>query len=420
VRPARFLLGFALLFIAIAVASACGSGGGGGSAPASDSGTDGHAVADAQGDGPAVGEAGGNDAPSDGPAVGEAGGDGPVATDGSFPLGMPITAPANQWTFVPFSDAFCGNGTSTGIGINPSSTGSRVLIYLEGGGACWSDLTCYSLMTASYFTTGYGASDFATESTSASYLAQPGGFFDRSAAANPFKDYSYVYVPYCTGDIHAGNNIATYGTNMGHHVGFANFTHYLSRVVPTFPSADRVILAGSSAGGYGALFNWSQTQQAFGSVRVDLIDDCGPFLTRDVEMMSSQGDVEATWRTQWNLPATFPAGCTGCATSMSAFYGFYASAFPNSRASILDFTQDSTLPSFWGITTAQFTAGLGELIAADVTPAQSFRAFQVAQMNHVLWFDPTLVAGADAGGVSVQQFLTAMVTDSSSWQSEGP
>ncbi|HTQ46108.1 MAG TPA: pectin acetylesterase-family hydrolase, partial [Polyangiaceae bacterium] len=233
---------------------------------------------------------------------GDAGGTDAARTDASspndsgIPLGAPITAPADQWTFVPFSNAFCGNGASTGIGINPHAGATRVLVYLEGGGACWSELTCYTTMTAAYFTTGYSAQDFATESTDTTNLAQPGGFFDRTASANPFKDYSFVYVPYCTGDIHAGNNVATYGTNMGHHVGYANMTAYLSRIVPTFPGMQRVVLAGSSAGGYGALFNWWQTQQAFGSVRVDLIDDSGTFLPRDVEMLGSMGDIEATWR----------------------------------------------------------------------------------------------------------------------------
>ena len=46
------------------------------------------------------------------------------------------------------------------------------MIYLEGGGACWSDLTCYSLMTASNFASGYSESNFTGESTSATYLAE--------------------------------------------------------------------------------------------------------------------------------------------------------------------------------------------------------------------------------------------------------
>ena len=162
----------------------------------------------------------------------------------------PIAATADVWTWEPFSDAFCGDGSTVGIGINPSSTGTRVLIYMEGGGACYDELTCYTLQTAAYFTTGYSESAFNSEATDTNYLAQSGGLFDRTSATNPFKDYSFVYVPYCTGDVHAGNNVTQLGTNTAHFVGFNNMKAFLNRLYPTFRSADRVVLAGSSAGGF--------------------------------------------------------------------------------------------------------------------------------------------------------------------------
>ena len=133
----------------------------------------------------------------------------------------PIVATADQWTWVPFPDAFCGDGSTVGIGINPSSTGTRLLIYLEGGGACYDELTCYTLQTAANFTSGYSEAAFNAEAADTGYLAKPGGFFDRTSANNPFKDYSFVYVPYCTGDVHAGNNVIQLGTNTAHFVGFA-------------------------------------------------------------------------------------------------------------------------------------------------------------------------------------------------------
>ena len=201
--------------------------------------------------------AGGNGSSTTGSTASTSGGTGGAGTGGAatggagtggmpFTPGQPITAPAGQWTWVPFGNAFCANGTTTGIGVNMSSTpDARVLFYFEGGGACWNDFTCYTIMTASYFTTGYGESDFAAESADTTYLALPGGFFDRTAAANPFKDYNYVYVPYCTGDIHGGDNIMKYtSAHVAHHVGFKNVTAYLERLVPTFPNADRVIIAG--------------------------------------------------------------------------------------------------------------------------------------------------------------------------------
>jgi hypothetical protein len=323
-------------------------------------------------------------------------------------LGQSITATDETWTWVPFDNAFCGNGSPTGIGVNLSSKSSRVLIYLEGGGACWSDITCYSFMTAANFTTGYGQSEFASDS--AGGLSQPGGFFDRTAAANPFKDYSYVFVPYCTGDIHAGNNVYAYPSGMGHHVGFANMSAYLARIVPTFPSAERVILAGSSAGGFGAAFNWWQAQQYFQSVRVDLIDDSGTVMPPDIE---NEGMGETNVRTQWNLAATLPKGCTGCADRLDALFGFYAAQFGTHRGALLSYVQDSTLPQFFGITTAAFSMGLQEEITTYFNPNAGFQYFTNPGSGHVLWFSPTLATN----GTTVQQFVTEMVTDSKSWTS---
>jgi hypothetical protein len=323
---------------------------------------------------------------TDGAAAGDGGAphDAGLGTgDSGFVPGMPITATPNQWTWVPFDNAFCANGTATGIGINPSASGTRVLIYLEGGGACWDALTCYTLQTAANFVTGYSQTNFEAESTDTTYLALPGGFFDRTASANPFQDYSYVYVPYCTGDVFSGNNVTTLGTNTAHFVGYANVAAVLSRVVPTFSTADRVVLAGSSAGGYGALHNWWQTQQAFGQIRVDMLDDSGTVLPNDI--LAEGNGAQTTQATAWNLPATSPP-CAACATNPSAIYGFYAAAFPSHRGALLSYSQDSVLPSFFGITTAQFTMGLDEDLTTEFAPNPNLQAFVVGAAGHVLLF----------------------------------
>src|SRR5262249_16882888 len=95
----------------------------------------------------------------------------------------PITAPSQTWTSVPFDDAFCGDGSATGLGVNLTAASNHVIVYLAPGGACWENTTCYVLHLAEHFTTGYGPTDFASDSTG--FLAQSGGFFDRSAAGNP-------------------------------------------------------------------------------------------------------------------------------------------------------------------------------------------------------------------------------------------
>jgi pectinacetylesterase len=324
-----------------------------------------------------------------------------------------ITAAPETWTWVPFDNAFCGNGSKTGIGVNLTSASGRLLIYLQEGGACWNAFTC-SVGLADNFTTGYGPTKFATDVADTSYLALQGGFFDRSAVANPFKDYSYVFVPYCTGDTHSGSNITSFGSLPAYFVGFRNIRAYLERLAVTFPGADRIVLAGSSAGGFGATLNWWQTAQAFPGVRVDMIDDSGAIMPNDV--LPSPNTEQDAQRVAWNLAATTPPGCTGCATAFDAIYSFDSSTFPNSRGALLSYRADSVLPLFYGISTQKFTQGLSETETQFFDPSANLRYFNASGSGHVLWFSPSL----STQSTTVLQFITLMVTDDPGWGSVTP
>jgi hypothetical protein len=320
----------------------------------------------------------------------------------------PIVAPARTWTWVPFSNAFCANGTTTGIGVNPGDVGGRLLIFMNGGGACWDELTCYTIQTASYIDSGYGAGQFASDA--ATLLS--GSLFDRTDSANPFRNDSFVFVPYCTGDVHAGSNPnAVWGPHPTRHVGFQNMAAYLVRLVPTFSGASRVILSGSSAGGFGALTNWWQTQQAFGALRVDLLDDSGPPLPAPYLTES----LEQTWRNAWNLAAATPTGCTQCATDLDAVIPFYGTAMAGHRAALLSYTQDSVIGLFFQLPGDQVEAGLAAL-AAEMAPHDIWRHFYVAGATHTILGAPDTLSD----GVSLRTFITQMVTDDPSWASVEP
>ena len=288
-----------------------------------------------------------------------------------------------------------------------------MLIYLESGGACWSDLTCYVLFSAVNFTTGYGSTAFQGDLAT---LTMAGGFFDRTSVTNPFRDYSYVYVPYCTGDAHVGSNVTQFeveGSNQQtSFLGGSNFKAYLARLVATFPKANQVVLAGSSFGGIGAVVNWGQTQNAFASARVDMIDDSGTFMPAS----EGAGFVKILGAT-WDLKAAIPAACGGClASGLAELYAYYAKAYPNDRGALLSYQQDSVLPSFYDIQESQFTAGLDGDLLTYFKPSPNLRYFvDAAEEGHVLWFTPTLTSD----GVSVQSFVSKMVSGET-WSNVGP
>lgn len=323
-------------------------------------------------------------------------------------IGGAIVAPARTWTWVPFDDAFCANGTSTGIGINPGDAGGRVFIFLNGGGACWDEQTCYTFKTATFIESGYAKEQFDRDASG--FLSQ--SFFNRQDASNPFRNDSFVFVPYCTGDVHAGSKPdAQYGTHVTRHVGLQNMAAYLRRLVPTFPGASRIILSGSSAGGFGALTNWWQTQQAFGALRVDLIDDSGPPLPAPYLTES----LEQTWRTAWNLDAAIPSGCPACADSLTAAVGFYGTRFPGHRAALLSYTQDAIIGVFFVLPGEDVEAGLGAL-ASELAPHDIWRHLYVTGAGHTMLGTPDVAQN----GVTVRTFLTQMVNDDPAWASVEP
>ncbi len=330
------------------------------------------------------------------------------ATTTSTPPGQPITTPKEQWSWVPFDNAFCANGSTTGIGANITDKSSKVVIYLMGGGACWNDLTCYGVKTAVNIESGYGEAQFESDAKNLN-----GSLFDRTDPDNPLKDASYFFVPYCTGDVHAGDNPdAVYGGKPTKHVGFANMKAFLSRIVATFPGAERVLLSGSSAGGFGAGFNWWQTQQAFGGVRVDLLDDSGPPLPSPYLSQSLEGQ----WRAAWNLNATLPEGCAECQTDLSAIFGFYAEKLPKNRAALLSYTHDQVIASYYQIPQSQVAEGLAAL-ATELDTYENTRYYYVDGNSHVLLGDP---AGVSQNGVVLKTWITQMVTDDSAWKNVKP
>jgi Pectinacetylesterase len=78
---------------------------------------------------------------------------------------------------------------------------------------------------------------------------------DFAEARNPFADYSIVYVPYCTGDVHLSNTTTEYAPGLTiQHKGYVNGTAALDHLAATFPAATEVVVAGESAGSIAAPF----------------------------------------------------------------------------------------------------------------------------------------------------------------------
>jgi hypothetical protein len=259
--------------------------------------------------------------------------------------------------------------------------------------------------TAANFTTGYGATDFTQEHVEQSPL------FSRDPAVNPYADMNFVYVPYCTGDVFSGSNVRRLDAmHTAFFVGYRNLEVYLRRLVPTFGGAGhRIWLTGVSAGGFGAAFNWERVQTAFGSTRVDLVDDSGT----PIDIPDSRW---TNFKTAWNMQ--FPTDCPDCAAGVHQLIAHYQQHFSGEtghRFAFISYDQDSVIPTFFGITTDMFRT---ELLAAttqyDGVPFM--RYFITPGMSHVV----SLQVLGQPSGTALHDWLVAMQDDTAPWASVRP
>jgi Pectinacetylesterase len=354
--------------VALAAAAGCSSSSSSNpTAPIDGGGTDGYVA----------------DAGSDTATPDEASSD--ASTDPGSDAG-PITGTTPEtWTWVPFSDSKCRDGSPTGIAVNLNPASTKVMIYMEGGGACFNQITCGANMST------FGRTEFDTWSKRT--LA---GVMSRTDAANPVKDWNIVYVPYCTGDVHSGNNPAGQVpgvTGAQAFVGYANVGLYLKRLVPTFTSATQVLLTGVSAGGFGAAANYDQVAKAFGSVPVDMLDDSGP-LMEDPYVASC---LQQSFLTMWGLDKTIAAACgascsldggSDSSSFMLAYLKHIATTYPQRKFGLMDSLDDGTITNFWGFGAANCTSFVQETADVFTAGLNDIRTQMAAQGNFGAFYFP--------------------------------
>jgi hypothetical protein len=326
-------------------------------------------------------------------------------------LGTPISAPMNQWTWVDFPDSSCDDGSPTGIGVFP--TGSKnLIVFLNGGGACWDYLTCYTLNTAVHGPFGKTQFD-----------AQSGGLntntiFDRTDTKNPVHDWNMVFIPYCTGDVHAGDNVATYKDNTGmitktyHHAGHANVLAYLKRLGATFPQLDKLVVSGSSAGGYGAAFNYDNFRAYWPQAKSYLLDDSGPTLEGD----AIPAGYKTAWYANWRLDKVLDPICGDpCKTDLSIATKLLAARYGSDRMALLSSLQDQTISGYFLLSGPAFQTEI-EMVAHDILdPTPNFHYFYVTGNTHTMLGG---ISNFTSQGVPLQMWLQQMIGDDSAWKSE--
>lgn len=148
----------------------------------------------------------------------------------------------------------------------------KVLIFLNGGGACWRAQDCDPK----------GRPAFTTDADSANDPSVRTGIFDVRNPENPVADYTMVFISYCSGDMHLGTREVDYevkgagGTTRSfavRHGGAANVESALDWVYNNIRSPRLIFVAGMSTGAVASPVYASKIARHYPRARVVQLGD---------------------------------------------------------------------------------------------------------------------------------------------------
>jgi len=327
----------------------------------------------------------------------------PAATQAASPQTPDLAA---GWTKIePGGDTICSQGTPYAYYVHPGTV-NRLVVYFQGGGACWNDSTCSNPDT--FF------DDAVDESDNPENWAE--GVGDLDNPDNPFKDWFLVFIPYCTGDIHWGDNTQTYTAEGAddiviHHKGFVNVSAVLDWIQANFERPEKIFVSGCSAGSYGSIMSAAHIHQLYPDVPLYQLGDAGAgVVTEDFVQ-----DSFPNWNATENIPDWIPApdGSWDEVSSLADLYIPVADYYPDDRWSQYNAAHDDIQTLFYRAMGGS-AADWSELMLASIQGIQdnapNFHSYTAPGAIHCITGDDIFYT-REVEGVKFHDWVDAMVND---------
>lgn len=328
--------------------------------------------------------------------------------------------PRGQWVQVVLDGAttgtLCGDGSPYAFWLRLAPVGGRldhVAIDLQGGGVCVFEADCSGVSPALF-----EAIDDGQPTT---------GYLSTDPAINPLFDWTMIFLPYCTQDVHFGNGVPTVFPSLTvQRYGGLNVRatlRYLRDVLwnaldassPTGfrPDALTVLFAGESAGAFGVDFNYHWVVDDLGWPRTTGAPDSGLGLDNGQLLgvaglgLIAQSPTSPGWNTRPLQPPYCLAG--GCAVGpvLQAATAPRLKAVPEQQilniSNQVDATQVAT--TFFPSTAAWTNALRASYCTLQGTNGVRYFLPAAATPIHTMLRTDSRYTGLLADGVSPAQFL---------------
>ncbi|MGB0680139.1 MAG: pectin acetylesterase-family hydrolase, partial [Polyangiales bacterium] len=274
---------------------------------------------------------------------------------------------AGVWNWWRLPDSICMDGSPTGVAVLPQPAAKKpsgLMVFLEDGGACFDRISCAVARLA--YKDHFAEHHFDARRRT---VLQRGFFAD--ASRNPFQHYHQAYVPNCSGDAHLGQKIDAPGAVP--HRGFVNAQNALKALRRVFGPVPKLVLVGSSAGGFGALAMVPLLLRTFPEAQVTVVNISGPPLAAPV----MQPCVQAHWTERWFMRPTLYQACgAACLVDQGGDIGevwrVLTQRYPEVHFALITSLRDEVIRTYLAL--AQWPAcpvhqGLAPLLA-DLTARQ--------------------------------------------------
>lgn len=270
-----------------------------------------------------------------------------------------------QWQTIrlaPSTGAVCGNGSQYKFFVNRVPNTRNTVIYMEGGGACWDYASCSGQSGVRGARNPNGIpDDYMSLLNPGSSLVSPFVVRLHPWTAVKTQDWNIVYVPYCTGDVYAGDRVAVYNDPAAqhpplvwYHNGMRNVRATMAWLKNNLPRPTQMLSTGCSAGGIGSLDNYPHLRRDMAPTRGFLIDDSGPLFAAPAGADPQQYPsilLHTTIRQVWGLdqgPLPFlKAALPGLdLANLGSLYPALSAKLPGDRMGHTHFWQDLNYSSY--------------------------------------------------------------------------
>jgi len=290
----------------------------------------------------------------------------------------------------------------------------ELVIFLQGGGACWADF-CSAFEEADSLPTS--------------------GILNPDVAGNPGADWDVVYLPYCDGSLFAGDvdrvlpgSLLGGGgaPSMSYQRGLQNLTAALDIAVAEFPNPSRILLTGVSGGAFGTITALPLVRYLYPDTEILVFNDSGVGVAKE----GDSAFIENTLLGGWNATGLIPASCTDCTSNghITRFIEWELAADDNFTMSALSFSEDSVIADFFlMIDPAEFTASLlSETGKTSSLFEDRYKRFIPVGNAHTTLLRETSDGGGlpgvslgsletEVGSVTVLDWISAMIDGSDDW-----